>query len=56
MANDEVNTGTGPLRRKTLSAHNEAAMRTVVDCGEAGRLVLDEPVPHGGTGEGPTPL
>jgi uncharacterized OsmC-like protein len=31
-------------------------MRTVVDCGEAGRLVLDEPVPHGGTGDGPTPL
>lgn len=31
-------------------------MRTVVDCGGAGSLVLDEPVAHGGTGEGPTPL
>ena len=31
-------------------------MRTGADCGEAGRLVLDEPAPHGGTGEGPTPL
>jgi hypothetical protein len=39
-----------------LTARNEAVMRTVVDCGEAGRLVLDEPEAHGGTGEGPTPL
>jgi uncharacterized OsmC-like protein len=31
-------------------------MRTVVNCGEAGRLILDEAVPHGGAGEGPTPL
>jgi uncharacterized OsmC-like protein len=56
MANDDVSTDPSPLRRRTLTAHNEATMRTVVDCGEAGRLVLDEPVPHGGTGDGPTPL
>jgi hypothetical protein len=56
MANGDVSTGTGPLRRKTLTAHNEGTMRTVVDCGEAGRLILDGPVPHGGTGGGPTPL
>ena len=56
MANGDVSTGTGPLRRRTLTARNEAAMRTVVDCGEAGRLVLDEPAAHGGAGEGPTPL
>ncbi len=31
-------------------------MRTVVDCGESGTLTLDEPVPHGGTGQGPSPL
>lgn len=31
-------------------------MRTVVETQGAGRLVLDEPVAHGGTGEGPTPL
>ena len=36
-------------RRKTLSAHNAAAMRTVVDCGEYGQLTLDEPAAHGGT-------
>lgn len=56
VANEEIGPGTGPLRRKILSAHNEATMRTVVDFGDAGRLTLDEPVPHGGTGEGPTPL
>lgn len=56
MADGDVSTGTGPLRRRTLTGHNEATMRTVVDCGEAGRLVFDEPAAHGGTGEGPTPL
>ena len=44
------------LRRKTLSAHNEATMRTVIDTGEFGTFVTDEPKPHGGTGEGPSPL
>lgn len=56
MADGEVSTGPGPLRRRALSAHNDATMRTVVNCGEAGRLIVDEPVPHGGAGEGPTPL
>jgi uncharacterized OsmC-like protein len=46
----------GPLRRKAVSAHNDASMRTVVDNGEFGRVVLDEPVQHGGTGDGPSPL
>jgi uncharacterized OsmC-like protein len=46
----------GFVRRKTLSAHNPATMRTVVDCGESGTLTLDEPAPHGGTGQGPSPL
>jgi uncharacterized OsmC-like protein len=44
------------IRRKSLTAHNDASMRTVVDSGPFGRIVLDEPVPHGGTGEGPSPL
>lgn len=56
MASGEVSAGTGPLRRRTLTAHNEAGMRTVVDCGETGRLFLDEPAAHGGSGAGPTPL
>jgi uncharacterized OsmC-like protein len=56
VASGEVSAGASPLRRRTLTAHSEAAMRTVVDCGEAGVLVLDEPAAHGGGGEGPTPL
>ena len=55
MVTDDAGPGPGPLRRKTLSAHNSAAMRTVVDCGGAGPLGLGAPVPHGGTGERPTP-
>lgn len=44
------------VRRKTLTAHNEATMSTTIDAGEFGTFVTDEPVPHGGTGEGPSPL
>jgi len=55
-----VTGGEGPaasfVRRKTLSAHNAATMATAVDCGESGQLTLDEPAPHGGTGQGPSPL
>ena len=48
--------GNGVMRRKTVSAHNDATLRTVADFGEFGRITLDEPVPHGGTGQGPSPL
>jgi uncharacterized OsmC-like protein len=44
------------LRRKTLTAHNPGNMRTVVDTGEFGELILDEPANHGGSGDGPSPL
>lgn len=44
------------IRKKRVSAHNEATMRTEIDAGEFGTLVTDEPVPHGGTGAGPSPL
>jgi uncharacterized OsmC-like protein len=44
------------LRRKTLSAFTQATMRTEIDCGEHGQIVTDEPVAHGGTGKGPSPL
>jgi uncharacterized OsmC-like protein len=49
-------TASGFVRRKTISAHNDATVRTVVDFGGSGRVTLDEPVPHGGTGQGPSPL
>lgn len=44
------------IRKKLLTAHNDGTLRTDIDCGEFGLLVTDEPVPHGGTGEGPSPL
>jgi hypothetical protein len=46
-------TGSGFVRRKTVTARNDTSMRTVADFGEFGRVILDEPVPHGGTGQGP---
>ena len=56
MASAGHGTASGFVRRKTVSAHNDATMRTVADFGEFGTLTLDEPVPHGGTGRGPSPL
>jgi uncharacterized OsmC-like protein len=44
------------IRRKSLTAYNEAGMLTVIDAGEHGSFATDEPVEHGGTGEGPSPL
>ena len=44
------------IRKKSITAKNDATLRTEIDCGEFGILVTDEPVPHGGTGKGPSPL
>lgn len=44
------------VRRKTLTATNDATMRTVVDTLHYGTFVTDEPEAHGGTGDGPSPL
>lgn len=44
------------IRRKALSAHSDGGMMTVIDSGEYGLLVTDEPEAHGGSGEGPSPL
>jgi hypothetical protein len=43
----------GFVRRKPVTAYNDATMRTITDFGEFGHVTLDEPVPHGGTGRGP---
>jgi hypothetical protein len=43
------------IRRKCLSAFNDAGMLTVIDAGEHGSFATDEPVAHGGTGEGSLP-
>ena len=44
------------IRRKALTAYNGGGMQTVIDFGEYDSIVTDEPVAHGGTGEGPSPL
>lgn len=44
------------IRRKTLSAHNDATMRTDINYGEFGYAVTDEPRNHGGDSAGPSPL
>ena len=44
------------VRRKTISVGNDGSMMSVHDYGEYGQFVTDEPIAHGGTGEGPAPL
>lgn len=44
------------IRRKQLTAVNDGGMFTAIDFGEYGQFATDEPVAHGGTGEGPSPL
>ena len=44
------------IRRKTVSVSNDGSMMAVHDYGEYGHAVTDEPIAHGGTGEGPSPL
>ncbi len=44
------------VRRKTLTAASEGGMMTLIDFGEYGHFATDEPIAHGGTGEGPSPL
>lgn len=44
------------VRRKALSAKNHGAMMTDIDFGQYGVFVTDEPIAHGGSGEGPSPL
>ncbi len=44
------------MRRKVLRAKNHGTMLTDIDFGQYGVFVTDEPVAHGGSGEGPSPL
>jgi len=44
------------LRRKTLTAQSNATMKTVIDYGEFGIGVTDEPAANGGEGAAPSPL
>jgi uncharacterized OsmC-like protein len=44
------------IRRKTITVGSAGSMMAVHDYGEYGQFVTDEPIAHGGTGEGPSPL
>ncbi len=44
------------IRRKSILVSNDGSMMAIQDFGEYGTFVTDEPVAHGGTGEGPSPL
>jgi len=44
------------IRKKSVSVHNDGSLKAVIDCGEYGTFITDEPVAHGGGGEGPSPL
>ncbi len=44
------------IRRKKITVTNDGSMMAVHDYGEYGHVVTDEPIAHGGTGEGPSPL
>ncbi len=44
------------VRRKQLEAVNYGGMYTEFDFGEYGTFATDEPIAHGGSGEGPSPL
>jgi uncharacterized OsmC-like protein len=44
------------VRRKQGAAHSDGGLRAAIDAGEFGSFTTDEPVAHGGTGQGPSPL
>tara|TARA_Y100000031_G_scaffold154054_1_gene200731 strand:- start:348 stop:836 length:489 start_codon:yes stop_codon:yes gene_type:complete len=44
------------IRRKSLSASNNATMTTTIHFPENSDIVFDEPIKHGGAGKGASPL
>jgi len=44
------------IRKKSISVSNDGSMMAIQDFGEYGTFVTDEPIAHGGKGEGPSPL
>lgn len=44
------------MRRKHVTVSNDASTRSIIDAGEFGVFVTDEPAAHGGQGSGPSPL
>lgn len=44
------------VRRKSVEVRNDGTMTAVIDAGQYGQFITDEPVAHGGRGLGPSPL
>lgn len=44
------------IRNKSVSVSSHGTMRAEIDAGPFGKFVTDEPVEHGGSGDGPSPL
>jgi len=44
------------IRKKSVSVSNDGTMKAVIDTGDFGTFITDEPTAHGGTGAGPSPL
>jgi uncharacterized OsmC-like protein len=53
---NEVDVSEPIIRGKNLTAVNHGGLFTQIDFGEYGEFATDEPIAHGGTGEGPSPL
>ena len=53
---DEIDFSKSIIRRKSLSATNPGNMTTTVEFPGLASITLDEPVIHGGGGQGPSPL
>lgn len=53
---EEQDHDTPVVRRRRITAENDASMRTVIEVDGTGTIVTDEPESSGGTNAGPTPL
>ena len=53
---DEIDFSKSNIRGKSLSATNPGNMTTTIEFPGLASLTLDEPVKHGGGGQGPSPL
>ena len=53
---DEIDFSKSIIRGKSLSATNPGNMTTTIEFPGLASLTLDEPVKHGGGGQGPSPL
>lgn len=49
-------TGASFMRRRSITATNSGGLETLIETDEGHRIITDEPVKHGGSGNGASPL